>query len=122
LALLAAPNDVVLSELEPFLSTRKYVLSTVMRQQGRLGRVLQLLKELAEGGVVDPDMQTAGLEPVEEVAGVLEGIEASKGESQGVGEGVWREYAMWVVGKDVEKGLQVSFLRLGNLGHKDPYN
>ena len=44
LALLAAPNDVVLSELEPFLTQRPYVLSTVMRQQGRTDRVLELLK------------------------------------------------------------------------------
>lgn len=44
LAILAGPNDAVLSELEPFLSRRPYVLSTVMRQQGRTDRVLELLK------------------------------------------------------------------------------
>lgn len=45
LALLAAPNDAVLSELEPFLEKRPYVLATVMRQQGKSARVLQILKE-----------------------------------------------------------------------------
>lgn len=45
LALLAAPNDVVLSELEPFLENRKYILSKVMQQQGRLDRVFTLLRE-----------------------------------------------------------------------------
>ena len=44
LALLAGPNDVVLSELEPFLENRPYVLATVMRQQGRVDRVLEILK------------------------------------------------------------------------------
>jgi hypothetical protein len=45
LALLGGPNDVVLLELEPFLAQRKYVLSTVMKSQGRIDRVLELLKE-----------------------------------------------------------------------------
>jgi hypothetical protein len=45
LSLLAGPNDVVLSELEPFLTQRPYVLSTVMGQQGRVDRVLALLQE-----------------------------------------------------------------------------
>lgn len=45
LAVLAAPNDVITSELEPFLSQRPYVLATVMRQQGRADRVLALLRE-----------------------------------------------------------------------------
>lgn len=45
LALLAGPNDVVLSELEPFLAQRPYVLSTVMRKQGRIDRVMELLLE-----------------------------------------------------------------------------
>lgn len=45
LLLLGSPNDVVLSELEPFLASRKYVLSTVMKSQGRIDRVLELLKE-----------------------------------------------------------------------------
>lgn len=44
LALLAGPNDAVLSELEPFLAQRPYVLSTVMRRQGRVDRVLELLQ------------------------------------------------------------------------------
>ena len=46
LALLAGPNDVVLSELEPFLEKRRYVLATVMRKQGRNDRVLEILKRL----------------------------------------------------------------------------
>lgn len=45
LSLLGGPNDVVLGELEPFLAQRKYVLSTVMKSQGRIDRVLELLKE-----------------------------------------------------------------------------
>lgn len=45
LALLAAPNDCVLSEIEPFLLQRPYVLSTVMRRQGRHVRVLELLQQ-----------------------------------------------------------------------------
>lgn len=45
LKLLESKNDVVLSELEPFLANRKYVLSRVMKQQGRTDRVLELLKE-----------------------------------------------------------------------------
>ena len=44
LALLAGPNDVVLNELEPFLEKRPYVLSTVMRQQGKIERTLAILK------------------------------------------------------------------------------
>jgi len=43
LALLAGSNDVVLGELEPFLQKRPYVLATVLRQQGRTERVLELL-------------------------------------------------------------------------------
>ena len=43
LSLLAGANDVVLSELEPFLQERPYVLATVMQQQGRSDRVLELL-------------------------------------------------------------------------------
>lgn len=43
LALLAGSNDVVLSELEPFLQKRPYVLATVLRQQGQTERVLGLL-------------------------------------------------------------------------------
>jgi len=45
LALLAGQNDVVLSVLEPFLALRPYVLSTVMRKQGRIDRVLELLQQ-----------------------------------------------------------------------------
>ena len=44
LALLAGPNDVVLNEIEPFLEKRPYVLSTVMRQQGKVERTLAILK------------------------------------------------------------------------------
>lgn len=45
LALLAAPNDCVLSEVEPFLQSKPYVLATVLRKQGRHDRVLELLKQ-----------------------------------------------------------------------------
>lgn len=51
LALLAAPNDVVIAELEPFLSRKKYVLSTIMLQQGKVNRVLELLKEYVQARV-----------------------------------------------------------------------
>jgi hypothetical protein len=45
LALLAAPNDCVLSEVEPFLQSKPYILATVLRKQGRHDRVLELLKQ-----------------------------------------------------------------------------
>jgi hypothetical protein len=45
LALLAAPNDCVISEIEPFLSTRPYILSTLLKRQGKHERVLQLLQQ-----------------------------------------------------------------------------
>lgn len=45
LAMLAASNDCVLAEVEPFLATKPYVLATVLRKQGRHERVLELLKQ-----------------------------------------------------------------------------
>lgn len=45
LSLLGSVNEVVFSELEPFLYKRKYILATVLLQQGRVDRVLELLKE-----------------------------------------------------------------------------
>lgn len=45
LSLLGSINEVVFSELEPFLYKRKYILATVLLQQGRVDRVLELLKE-----------------------------------------------------------------------------
>lgn len=45
LSLLGSVNEVVFSELEPFLYKRKYILCTVLLQQGRVDRVLELLKE-----------------------------------------------------------------------------
>jgi hypothetical protein len=44
LSLLAGSNDCVSSELEPFLEQRPYVLVTVMRIQGKIERVLELLQ------------------------------------------------------------------------------
>ena len=44
LSLLAGSNDCVSSELEPFLEQRPYVLVTVMRIQGNVERVLELLQ------------------------------------------------------------------------------
>lgn len=44
LTLLTGPNDCVLSELEPYLEKRAYVLATIMKQQGRTERVLELLQ------------------------------------------------------------------------------
>lgn len=45
MTMLSGPNDVVLSELEPYLSYSKSVLIDVLRREGRTERVLGLLKE-----------------------------------------------------------------------------
>lgn len=45
LAMLAASNDCVLAEVEPFLVSKPYVLATVLRKQGKHERVLELLKQ-----------------------------------------------------------------------------
>jgi len=48
LSLLAGSNDCVSSELEPFLEQRPYVLVTVMRIQGKIERVLELLQSYVQ--------------------------------------------------------------------------
>ncbi|OCF40481.1 hypothetical protein I317_05719 [Kwoniella heveanensis CBS 569] len=95
LALLAAPNDCVFSELEPFLEKRPYVLVTVMRTQGRVDRVLELLKEIADTGINDPICE----DPVEELAQQLESVKDPQ---------LFLKYALWVVEKRPTRGLSVS--------------
>ncbi|KAK4683924.1 hypothetical protein P7C73_g6284, partial [Tremellales sp. Uapishka_1] len=94
LAILAAPNDVVLSELEPFLRDRKYVLSTVMRKQGRLDRVLALLKEIAEDSTSDPLCP----DPIDEMAQQLESVDQ---------EDLFKRYTLWLISRDLDKGLKL---------------
>lgn len=45
LALLSLPNDIIMSEVEPFLEKRKYVLAKVMEKNGEWARVLDILRE-----------------------------------------------------------------------------
>lgn len=45
LALLSSPNDIIMSEVEPFLEKRKYVLAKVMEKNGEWTRVLDILRE-----------------------------------------------------------------------------
>ncbi|WVW83780.1 hypothetical protein I302_105801 [Kwoniella bestiolae CBS 10118] len=94
LALLAAPNDCVSSELEPFLAQTPYVLATVMRTQGRVDRVLELLKDIAESDTPDPICE----DPVEELAQQLESIKDPE---------VFLEYALWLVKKKPSRGLSI---------------
>ncbi|WVR07166.1 hypothetical protein IAU60_004207 [Kwoniella sp. DSM 27419] len=97
LALLAAPNDVVLSELEPFLAKRPYVLATVMRTEGRVDRVLELLKGMAESNEPDPICD----DPVEELAQQLESVKESE---------LFLSYALWLVQQRPSRGLQGQLL------------
>nr|XP_018263192.1 uncharacterized protein I303_04685 [Kwoniella dejecticola CBS 10117]OBR85350.1 hypothetical protein I303_04685 [Kwoniella dejecticola CBS 10117] len=94
LALLAAPNDCVLSELEPFLAQRPYVLATVMRTQGRVDRVLELLKEIADSEESDPICE----DPVEELAQQLESVKEPE---------LFLDYALWLVKKKPSRGLSI---------------
>ncbi|ORY34108.1 hypothetical protein BCR39DRAFT_518520 [Naematelia encephala] len=94
LALLASPNDCVLSELEPFLVKRKYVLSTVMRQQGRTDRVLEILREIAES----PEGDALCDDPVDEIAQQLETV---------TDPGLFRRYTLWLVERDADKALAI---------------
>ncbi|KAL7421749.1 hypothetical protein Q5752_003520 [Cryptotrichosporon argae] len=98
LALLAGPNDVVLAELEPFLDRRKYVLATVMRQQGRTGRVLELLKEIAENAEPDP----LCADPVAELAIELEAV---------TDPALLKPYALWLARRDPERALSILYAR-----------
>ncbi|WRT66239.1 uncharacterized protein IL334_003192 [Kwoniella shivajii] len=94
LALLAAPNDCVLTELEPFLAQTPYVLATVMRTQGRVDRVLELLKEIAESDTPDPICE----DPVEELAQQLESIKEPE---------LFLNYALWLIKKKPSRGLSI---------------
>ncbi|WVQ83199.1 hypothetical protein IAT38_005338 [Cryptococcus sp. DSM 104549] len=96
LALLAGSNDCALAELEPFLAQHKYVLSTVMRQQGRTDRVLELLKEISEGDEPDPFCD----DPVDELAQQLETVKDPE---------LFTKYILWLVGKSPTKGLNILF-------------
>ncbi|BEJ17778.1 hypothetical protein CspHIS471_0700460 [Cutaneotrichosporon sp. HIS471] len=91
LALLGGPNDVVLLELEPFLAQRKYVLSTVMKSEGRIDRVLELLKEIAEG---PPDPLCD--DPVGELVQTLDTVDDPE---------LLRHYVLWLVSREPEKAL-----------------
>ncbi|RSH83741.1 hypothetical protein EHS25_005356 [Saitozyma podzolica] len=88
LALLAGPNDAVLSELEPFLAQRPYVLSTVMRRQGRVDRVLELLQQVAES----PTPDSLCPDPADEIAQQLETVKDAE---------LFRRYALWLVARDI---------------------
>ncbi|EIW70778.1 hypothetical protein TREMEDRAFT_68217 [Tremella mesenterica DSM 1558] len=94
LALLASPNDVVLSELEPFLEKRPYVLATVLRQQGRIDRVLEILRGIAESQHGDPLCD----DPIEEIYQMIEGVTDPV---------IWRKYVLWLVARDAHKGLSL---------------
>lgn len=48
LALLSSSNDIIMSEVEPFLEKRKYVLAKVKEKNGEWGRVLDILREYVE--------------------------------------------------------------------------
>ncbi|WVQ99304.1 hypothetical protein IAU59_006436 [Kwoniella sp. CBS 9459] len=105
LALLAAPNDCVFSELEPFLEKRPYVLVTVMRTQGRVGRVLELLKEIADSGASDPICE----DPVEELAQQLESVKDPQ---------LFLKYALWLVEKRPTRGLSILMTQTAKTGVK----
>ncbi|TYJ57008.1 hypothetical protein B9479_002287 [Cryptococcus floricola] len=94
LVLLSSPNDVVLSELEPFLEERKYILAKVMRQEGKLGKVLDILQEMVEQDHGDPLCS----DPLEEFASTLEGIECAE---------EWEKRVMWLVTRRPERALDV---------------
>ncbi|KAK8864291.1 hypothetical protein IAR55_001537 [Kwoniella newhampshirensis] len=94
LALLAQPNDCILTELEPFLTQRPYVLATVMRQQGRMDRVLELLREIAESPVPDPLCE----DPVYELAQQLDSVKDPE---------TFTKYILWLIGKSPSKGLEI---------------
>ncbi|OCF74776.1 hypothetical protein I204_05158 [Kwoniella mangroviensis CBS 8886] len=105
LALLAAPNDCVLPELEPFLAQRPYVLATVMRTQGRVDRVLELLREIAESDIADPICE----DPVEELAQQLESVKDPQ---------MFLEYALWLVNKNPSRGLSILMAQVSKNGVK----
>ncbi|WVF71576.1 hypothetical protein IAT40_006384 [Kwoniella sp. CBS 6097] len=105
LALLAAPNDCVFSELEPFLEKRPYVLVTVMRTQGRVDRVLELLKEIADSGSMDPICE----DPVEELAQQLENVKDPH---------LFLKYALWMVEKRPKRGLSILMAQNAKTGVK----
>ncbi|WVQ72620.1 hypothetical protein IAR50_002178 [Cryptococcus sp. DSM 104548] len=94
LALLSSPNDAVRSELEPFLGERRYVLAKVMRQEGKLGQVLEILQDMVEQDQGDPLCS----DPLEEFASTLEGVEGVK---------EWEKRVLWLVNRRPERALDV---------------
>ncbi|KAL1413618.1 hypothetical protein Q8F55_001393 [Vanrija albida] len=94
LALLGGPNDVSLSELEPFLAKRKYILCTILREQGQFDRVLELLKEIAEDPTPDPLCP----DPVGELVQQLDTVEDPE---------VLRSYAVWLAKRDPERAINL---------------
>ncbi|TXT15581.1 hypothetical protein VHUM_00084 [Vanrija humicola] len=94
LALLGGPNDVSLSELEPFLAKRKYILCTILREQGQFDRVLELLKEIAEDPTPDPLCP----DPVGELVQQLDMMEDAE---------VLRNYAVWLAKRDPKRAISL---------------
>lgn len=94
LALLAGPNDIVMAELEPFLLQRPFILSTVMRKQGKVDRELDLLKEIAEKPGGDPLCP----EPVNEFASQLESVKDPD---------LFRRSLLWLAGKDIDRAMDI---------------
>ena len=97
LALLAGPNDIVLLELEPFLQKRPYVLATVMRQQGRVDKVLELLESIAESGTGDPLCE----DPIDEIAQQLESVKDPE---------LFKTHILKLAKRDADKAMRVRTL------------
>lgn len=113
LALLSSSNDIIMSEVEPFLEKRKYVLAKVKEKNGEWGRVLDILREyvenffrhyhaklnrlsrLVESGDQDPMCK----DPVQEVALALTNVQDVD---------TWTDHVLWLTAKRPEKALDVS--------------
>ncbi|WVN88218.1 uncharacterized protein L203_103419 [Cryptococcus depauperatus CBS 7841] len=94
LQLLSDPSQVVLAEVEPFLSKRPYVLARVMRSEGKSQRVLELLRGMVEKGESDALCD----DPIEELAQILESVKDKD---------VWQEYLLWLVPRRPERSLSL---------------
>lgn len=94
LALLSSSNDIIMSEVEPFLEKRKYVLAKVKEKNGEWGRVLDILRELVESGDQDPMCK----DPVQEVALALTNVQDVD---------TWTDHVLWLTAKRPEKALDV---------------
>ncbi|OXG40487.1 hypothetical protein C360_00255 [Cryptococcus neoformans Bt15] len=94
LSLLSSSNDIIMSEVEPFLEKRKYVLAKVKEKNGEWGRVLDILRELVESGNQDPMCK----DPVQEVAMALMNVQDVD---------TWTDHVLWMIAKRPEKALDV---------------